>query len=60
MTSGEAVRRLYAVLQGLTPEKIRTAREAVIVLQELRAEQRPFNTPTREVLQALRKPLHRS
>jgi hypothetical protein len=53
MTSREALRQLYAALQGLTPEKMRTAREAVIVLHELRAEQRPFNAPTREVLHAL-------
>jgi hypothetical protein len=53
MTSEEARRQLYAVLQGLTLEKIQTAREAVIVLHELRAEQRPFNAPAREVLLAL-------
>ena len=53
MTSGEALRQLHAVLRGLTPEKIRTAQEAVVVLHELRAEQRPFNAPTREVMQAL-------
>jgi hypothetical protein len=49
MTTAEARRQLHMVLQGLTPEKVRTAREAVIVLHELRAEQRPFNAPTWEV-----------
>jgi hypothetical protein len=53
MTTAEARRQLHMVLQGLTPEKVRTAREAVIVLHELRAEQRPFNAPTWEVVQAL-------
>jgi len=53
MTPQQALHQLNAALQGLTPEKMRSAREAVIVLHELRNEQRPFNAPTREVMQAL-------
>jgi hypothetical protein len=53
MKPEQALRQLNEALQGLTPEKIRKAREALIVLHDLRSEQRPFNASTREVLHAL-------
>jgi hypothetical protein len=52
MTPEQALRQLNQALRGLTPEKIREAREALIVLHERRKEQRPF-IRTREVLHAL-------
>jgi hypothetical protein len=52
MTPKRALRQLNQALRGLTPEKIREAREALIVLHERRKEQRPF-IRTREVLHAL-------
>ncbi len=53
MKPEQALRQLNEALQGLTPEKIRKAREALIVLHDLSSEQRPFNASTREVLHAL-------
>jgi hypothetical protein len=53
MKPEQALRQLNEALQGLTPEKIRKAREALIVLHDLRSEQRSFNASTREVLHAL-------
>jgi hypothetical protein len=52
MTPKRALRQLNQALRGLTPEKIREAREALIVLHERRKEQRPL-IRTREVLHAL-------
>jgi hypothetical protein len=51
MTPEQALRQLTEALRGLTPEKIREAREALIALHGRRKEQRPF-IRTREVLHA--------